>query len=140
MPRRQVHQLIGGITGAAAAAKSLPEGHRDRDVLEVVGALLFGIIGGSVPDTAEPATSPNHRGIAHAAAPCAAGLAVLYPRSREWQAEMRSRADAERLKQGHTTLIEVLLRVVAGAPAGFLAGYASHLALDTFTPKSIALL
>jgi membrane-bound metal-dependent hydrolase YbcI (DUF457 family) len=36
--------------------------------------------------------------------------------------------------------LELLLRLAAGAMAGALGGYGSHLALDAFTPRSLPLI
>jgi hypothetical protein len=64
----------------------------------------------------------------------------------EWQAALRSQVDrfAAMRMQTESPLVQVLFwiaeyfcRFVAGLTAGVLAGYASHLTLDFFTPASL---
>jgi hypothetical protein len=64
----------------------------------------------------------------------------------EWQAWLRAQADRPIRKMrvespsGHQSfflLAEYFCRFLAGLIAGVLAGYASHLVLDFFTPMSL---
>ena len=67
----------------------------------------------------------------------------------QWQAYFR--AEAQRYAQssaastsvlpqiGHRAL-EIIFRFLSGLLAGLLAGYASHLALDSLTPSSLPVL
>src|SRR6266568_3964936 len=67
----------------------------------------------------------------------------------QWQANLRT--EAQRYAQlraaspallptiGYAVL-EFILRFLSGLPAGLLAGYASHLALDSLTPSSLPIL
>jgi hypothetical protein len=64
----------------------------------------------------------------------------------EWQAALRRHADgfAALRTQTESPLLQALFwiaeyfcRFVAGLAAGVLAGYASHLTLDFFTPASL---
>jgi hypothetical protein len=66
-----------------------------------------------------------------------------------WQAQLRAEASRRAsLRQPAVTsferfwqvLVEILCRLGAGALAGLLAGYGSHVALDAFTPASLPLL
>jgi len=50
---------------------------------------------------------------------------------------MSAATPLERLWQG---LVELLCRIGAGALAGLLAGYCSHVALDALTPAGLPLL
>lgn len=65
------------------------------------------------------------------------------------QSFFRSRADRQEAlaKQAQTTvselwhyLLELLCRLLAGAAAGVLGGYGSHLVLDSLTPQSLPLI
>lgn len=102
-----------------------------------------------LPDIIEPAIHPGHRSVAHGAAPAVA-LGVLASRHLDsWQASLRARADrqAALAMQSQSTLpqlwhavLEFFFRLLAGAVAGALGGYGSHLALDAFTPRSLPLI
>ena len=74
------------------------------------------------------------------------GRVVVRENLPEWQAALRSHADrlAAMRMQTETPLLQALFwiakyfcRFVAGLAAGVLAGYASHLILDFFTPASL---
>jgi len=113
-----------------------------------VGA-LGGRLGARVPDWLEPATSPNHRGVMHSAA-VGTGLGVVLHRAcSSWEQWARSKADEFEAKRQASDdplmnfvylVAEYALRIGVGVPAGMVAGYLSHLALDMTTPKSIPLL
>lgn len=66
-----------------------------------------------------------------------------------WQAALRTQADRFAVMRTQTTsapqqlflwLAEYFCRFLAGLIAGVLAGYASHLTLDFFTPMSLPVL
>ncbi len=146
MPNRKVHLAVGvpaGVIGSLVSAQRQPL--RDR-FLEGVGGGL-GAVGGSLfPDAVDVPDSPNHRGIAHGALPLA-GLAYVgvknlrgaqdYLRTQADRFALLCRSEADPLLSLIYGLIEVILRVLAGAVVGFAVGYASHVALDLTTPRSV---
>jgi membrane-bound metal-dependent hydrolase YbcI (DUF457 family) len=147
MPNYITHARAGVAAGGIAAAyraRALPT---DQLVAETIGGLIGGWIGGALPDVLEPATSPNHRKLAHSAV---TGGALCFARLAEWQADCRASAEAanERLRvcqpgsgEHSRAQWEVLFwRLLAGALVGVVAGYASHLALDAGTPRGLPLL
>lgn len=147
MPNRHTHLGVGVGTGALAAgyrARTEPIRHL---VAELVGGAIGGGVGGVTPDILEPATSPNHRDVAHSVA---AGAVIVWMGVANWQAYCRNRAClSDQLAcrteihpdvRASAELRAVLWRMLAGAIVGFAAGYLSHLALDATTAKRIPLL
>jgi len=116
-------------------------------LMEVAGGFLGGALGGMMPDVLEPATSPNHRKLAHSVVML--GTLTL-ARVVEWQTGCRRRAaeDAEVASslllgskaRADAELAAVVWSFFAGFIAGFVAGYASHLGLDATTLRSLPLL
>lgn len=144
MPRRGMHVQVGIVTGGVAAGWSARHAAGGEQLSEIVGGLVGGWLGGLMPDWLEPATSPNHRGLAHSLS----GLGLLTAANwGEMQAACRmnaARCDTEALRHSADSQMcrkfrnEALLwRLVAGVLIGFAAGYASHLLLDAGTPKGI---
>lgn len=144
MPRRRTHVFAGAASGAAFAAYRSWDAPPPQLVAETLGGLVGGCFGGILPDLLEPATSPNHRHLAHSVV---AGGALTLARIGEWQASCRLAADAamdrsrrhavdcpER-RQAETEAI--FWRFFAGALVGLVAGYASHLILDATTKRSL---
>ncbi|MDE3152801.1 MAG: metal-dependent hydrolase [Gemmatimonadota bacterium] len=146
MPNHRTHIrtgiAVGGLTALARAAAQ-PD---MCCLVEALGGLAGGAIGGIAPDVLEPAISPNHRKLAHSVATAGA---ISLAKVAEWQdmcrrrgatatqtalscaAGTRERADAEFAAFGWSFL--------AGFIAGFFAGYASHLALDAVTARGLPL-
>jgi membrane-bound metal-dependent hydrolase YbcI (DUF457 family) len=146
MPGRKVHGLVGLAAGGAMAAYRAPEAPRPEQVVETLGGIVGGYLGGLVPDGLEPALHPNHRGIAHSLA--ALGCLGLV-RLSELQAQCRTNAEiCIRRKSVHAAdgperqkaEFEALAwRFVAGLIVGFTVGYASHLVLDAGTKRGLPL-
>lgn len=149
MPNGRTHKVVGAVAGGSFAlvrSAGQPAAHR---TVETAGGVLAGVGLGVLPDVLEPAIHPGHRSVAHGAAPAVA-LGVLASRHLDsWQASLRARADRQGAlaMQSQSTLaqlwhafLELLLRLAAGAVAGGLGGYGSHLALDAFTPRSLPLI
>lgn len=147
MPRRSTHAIAGigaGVVTAAIRAKDLPE---DCKLAELVGGAVGGWLGGVLPDVIEPATTPNHRNVAHSVA---AGGGLTLAKVADAQAKCREQAAfyAERVRtagltdadRSHAQLMMLAWHFIAGAAAAFVAGYASHLTLDALTKKSIPLI
>lgn len=147
MPNRGTHVAAGAIVGGATALVLANERPPTAAWPELAGGLLGGALGGILPDVLEPATSPNHRKLAHSVV-VAGSLALA--EVTEWQAACRARSAARSeaaalLPLGSRERSEAELAVLwwsflAGLIAGFFAGYASHLALDALTPRSLPLL
>ena len=147
MPNRRTHTEVGAITGVATAlflAKGQPTAFF---LAEAAGGLLGGALGGIAPDVLEPATSPNHRKLAHSLV--TAGTLTL-ARVTEWQSDCRRQATARAhaaltclpgsRERSDAELAAVAWSFLAGFIAGCFAGYASHLALDSMTTRSLPLL
>jgi membrane-bound metal-dependent hydrolase YbcI (DUF457 family) len=147
MPNRNAHLIGGGVAGLAAglyATRALPEHQRG---IEIVSAVVGGLIGGVLPDVLEPATSPNHRAEFHS---LVMGMGVGAAATAEWQARCRARAlecdgRAALLVEGSPErsseeAAAFWWRVLAGLLVGFLAGYGSHLVMDFTTTRALPLI
>ena len=113
---------------------------------EAAGGAVGGYGGGVLPDRIDVATHPGHRAEAHSMAITGTVGWIVRENLPEWQAALRIHADrlAAMRMQTETPLLQALFwiaeyfcRFVAGLAAGVLAGYASHLMLDFFTPASL---
>ena len=145
MPRRRVHVAAGGAIGIAigvATSRKLPRGHQDT---HMAFAGIGGVLGSVAPDVLEPATSPNHRAFFHSVAAC---VALSAARAADWAskchraaAECGSRASAatDEAVRRWENIKAFLWRALAGFLIGLVAGYASHLALDATTSRSLPL-
>lgn len=146
MPNYRTHLGAGTIAGGAVAGLLAREQPSAAALSELVGGLLGGAVGGVLPDVLEPATSPNHRKLAHSVV--VAGSLTL-AQVTEWQAACRRRAvvhtQAALLLQpgcrerSDAEFAAMWWSFVAGFTAGFFVGYASHLALDAVTTRSLPL-
>jgi membrane-bound metal-dependent hydrolase YbcI (DUF457 family) len=140
MPDRTTHAFVGAALGAGAAGLRVSDIPQSQAIPEVIGGVIGGLLGGILPDVLEPATSPNHRQIAHSLV-AAGGLGLT--RVAEWQAACRSRADAVGQRavllplgcaeRNEAAFTAALWRLLAGVIVGLAIGYASHLALDACT-------
>ncbi len=150
MPNRQTHVTMGTLAGGALAAYRAREQKSLNILLEVIGGCIGGHIGGRLPDVIEPASWPGHRQLAHSViAGGAVGFSV-YELLGKWEKLCRSNAEIYSQQKTNEsvsafnnifdTLIEILLRVVAGFLSGLGAGYLSHLTLDTSTPNGLPFL
>lgn len=148
MPNGKVHTFVGAGSGAALTiycGRSHEPGVR---FIEAVGGGLGGYLGGKLPDMLEPAVSPWHRDLAHSWATGTAVVAAL-PRLKPWEQYCRQRAaqygalrsspGVDPLTRFLHGLLELFWRLAAGFASGLAAGYASHLALDAFTPSGLPL-
>ena|SRR2546422_581835 len=146
MPGRRVHTLAGAVAGGGYAYyRARGESDTSR-LLEAAAGVASGALAGCLPDILEPARTPNHRGAAHSVA---TGYIVAAMELDEWSRHCRGRAEHYRqrqLQQGLEPirralywLAEMLWRLAAGCLNGLQAGYASHLALDMLTPRTLPL-
>lgn len=115
----RAHKVIGAGAGTAVGLAKVIRDREQYDKLEGTGivavAAAGGMIGGMLPDILEPATSPNHRGVAHSflALLCLILLGVFL-----WN------------RKDKITLVQAF-------GEGLVAGCVSHLAADSLTPKGL---
>ena len=149
MRNRDVHLPIGAVSGVAYAGY-LAWGPPAPHLLgEAAGGLLGGIGGGLVPDWIDTPCSPRHRAEAHSMSITGTVGYFISGQLPAWRSSLRNKADDYAQKRAASTaflpqigygFLELLFRFLAGALAGLLAGYASHLALDSLTPSSLPIL
>lgn len=147
MPNQATHEVVGAASGAAFTLLRVSDAPTPHAFAEVLGGAVGGWVGGLLPDVLEPATTPNHRKLAHSVV---VGGALTLARLAEWQAACRTEARscvarALVLAVGsdarHRAERDALVwRFLAGILAGLVAGYASHLLLDAGTAKGLPLL
>lgn len=147
MANYRTHLATGTVVGGIAAGLLATHVAPPFAAAEVAGGLLGGAIGGIMPDVLEPATSPDHRKLAHSVVAAGAlGLADVTQR----QAACRGRATLHTLNAASlplgcrercdAELAAAWWSFLAGLVAGFCVGYASHLAMDALTAKSLPVL
>ncbi len=145
MANRDVHMVAGAVAGGAAAAYLARDQQFGYYLLELAGGAAAGIVGAQLPDIFDPPTHPGHRSLGHGLVPAGAALTAVGARLDRAQRQLRQTAERHRAARESATalerlwhwLMEILSRFAAGAVAGLAAGYASHLALDAFTPRSL---
>lgn len=149
MSNSRTHRAIGTVAGAGYALTKANQQAPEHVLLEVFGGALAGNFGARLPDVFDPPLHPGHRSLAHGIVPVAAAGRAAMNALDGWQAQLRAEANRRAgLRQSAATtlerfwqyLVEILCRLGAGALAGLLAGYGSHVALDAFTPASLPLL
>jgi hypothetical protein len=149
MPNRDVHLYAGAAAGTLYSGY-LAWGQPAPHILaETVGGTLGGIAGGLLPDRIDTPSSPRHRAEAHSLSITGTLGYVVIDQLPVWQDSLRGSAEyysqaraasPALLSQIGYGVLEFLFRFLAGALAGLLAGYASHLALDSLTPSSLPIL
>ena len=149
MPNRDVHLPVGAMSGATYAAYHAWGQPGPYVLAEAAGGLVGGIGGGLLPDWIDTPCSPRHRAEAHSMSITGTVGYYMNQQLPQWQANLR--AEAQRYAQlraastsvlpqiGYSAL-ELIFRFLSGLLAGLLAGYASHLALDSLTPSSLPVL
>lgn len=146
MPSHDVHWQVGTVSGGTYAlymSCGQPPWHV---IAETAGGAAGGFVGGVLPDQIDTPDSPWHRAEAHSMAITGTAGWFLSQDLPEWQSQLRAQADRfaamkreSALHQFFYWLAEYFCRFLAGLIAGVLAGYASHLTLDFFTPMSLPL-
>jgi hypothetical protein len=150
MPNKPIHLATSGSAGLVFAYMNAPaEGTGFDRFLETTGGSLGGALGGLLPDVFDPPCHPHHRSLAHGVLPVVAGAGVWVGGLAGWQVSLRNQADAFALKRLNSVdplmaalygFVEMALRVLCGAVAGFGAGYLTHVALDFTTPCGLPLI
>jgi inner membrane protein len=119
MSSAAVHQ--GAALACGAVTTILAECPEDERLW--LGILLIGggLLGAKLPDVFEPAIHSHHRKFFHSLV-VAGGLAWAIRKVLDWPRETREQ------------------RLLRAAVLGVAVGYASHLALDAMTPRSLPLI
>ena len=147
MPNRPVHALSSTPAGAAYSFYKSNNQSGLAKLLESAGGALGGYIGGILPDGIDPPLHPGHRSLAHGLAPVTTGATFWYRSLDDWKNHLRQVADqaygrAMSTDFASTTwhaFAEWVLRLLSGFPAGFGAGYITHVALDFAMPRCLPL-
>jgi hypothetical protein len=150
MPNRDIHVPVGMTAGLVTALYFSKDQKGEDRIWEAIGGVLGGYGGGRFPDVFEAAkNNPYHRAFTHSLVAGTTVSITAKEATDAWVAFFREKADgcAERRKTANLTesdklfvgIFEILLRVAAGIGPGFVAGYASHLALDACTRRSLPL-
>jgi len=149
MSNRSTHLVVGTPTGLVVAGYLARNERPAAFAVETAGGAIGATLGALGPDLAEPALHSWHRSTAHSYAAAAVILATTAQAIPRWQdycraqaqshneARARATRDAARLFHG---FMAFLWHFLSGFVAGLPAGYLSHLALDSFTPRGIPLL
>lgn len=142
MPDDRTHRAIGTLAGGG---QRRPE----HLLLEVLGGLVAGNLGAWLPDVFDQPLQPGHRSVGHGIVPVATAATTAVRALDSWQSRLRTEADrraalrtsaATPLQRLWRAVLELLCWLGAGALAGLLGGYGSHVALDAFTPAGLPLL
>lgn len=149
MPNLNCHRQIGRCAGAVAAIVCAQDQDPLGLLLEAIGGVLGGDLGGRLPDGFDPPIHSYHRSLGHGVAPSLAVGRALVIRVPAWQEALRDHArryehqwqfGASEKERNSALLRMTLCRLLAGAIPGLIAGYASHLVLDLGTPRSLPLI
>lgn len=135
MPNRTVHIPAGVASGATfASVRAINE--RDEVIYaRAIGGLIGGYFGAQLPDIIDPSTNgPNHRSLGHGVLPNACAAAYLQKPYEDLRGYLSVRAE-----EYNTPIPSALIQCLIGMLDGFIAGYVSHLVLDSFTPKGLPL-
>lgn len=146
MPNRKEHQVVGGAAGSMLAGLWAASRNGTAHPSIVVGGLLGGFMGASIPDAIDTPDSPNHRGAGHSlalAGTIGAGCTASLPNLIEDVVRAQEIVDSY-VEQGLTVPLLFELRLhfallVLGFFWGVPAGLVSHLVLDGETPDGIRL-
>lgn len=148
MASRKEHIDLGAPLGVVIAfALAVLDGQSlENALIEAAGGGGGGYVGAIAPDFIEPATSPNHRQFAHSrlagfsiASLTIANVRVLQNRLRaeaDWL-DAQAAATPDRWESLNLRAQAISLRMLVGVLPGLAAGYLSHLALDSTTPKGL---
>jgi inner membrane protein len=135
MGNRSDHYPAGACFGGLVAALSALVANRAPTWAEVLGGAAAGLVTSALPDVLEPATHPGHRGVAHSVAALGTGVGLGLPAAHRFQDRV-ARASGDETDP----VKRFMAQFCAGAAAGAVAGYGSHLLLDATTPRSLPLI
>ena len=146
MPNRAQHVAVAIPVGVAFSLSKSRHTNTLQSFLEVIGGGIGGALGGVFPDRIDLPTDPHHCGMAHGIVPALhfGSLAVQHlDTGQQWLRNQAEFCRQARLCVGSPALAlwygfwEWVFRLLAGALAGFVAGYASHVILDFQTPDRL---
>lgn len=149
MPNGPVHRRFGAGVGTGMALVKALDQRPAHLLLEGVGGTIGGMVGARLPDMLDLPTSPNHRSTAHAVLPVSVAGVTLLKNVDQMQSCLRQYADefanagaqsSSSLESAYYSAMEVLFRLAVGMIPGLLAGYASHLVLDSRSAKGLPVL
>lgn len=135
MPNRDVHVKVGvgsAIFTTVATAIVLDEKLTFEEMLmRILGATIGGYVGARIPDIIDPSSrGPNHRSIGHGVV----SNGAIYAYGKDKFLDTREKLSKETDNQNR-----LFNQFIVGAMEGFVAGHASHLILDSRTPKGLPL-
>lgn len=146
MPGKDAHTLAGAGAGLLVEVFSPSQLVGLDQFWYLTGLASGGATGGRLPDVFEPAWCPNHRQFFHGIIPT---IAVAHIFAKNYAAACRCTLDWARrgesgflwpeMYDGGRGVPRAMRMFIAGFLRGIVAGYASHLALDAFTPRSLPL-
>jgi hypothetical protein len=149
MANSREHIFWGAIAGAGVCLANAWMAGQKVSLSEFLGSTLSGALLAKLPDFLEPATHPNHRSFFHSTMfagtvlPTAWSIAqqqreeeIRLAQECEWHATISSNGQEKRIWKEQASVH----RFYAGMALGFIPGYASHLAADALTPKSLPFL
>lgn len=143
------HRLAGMALGAGFACYQARKQSPEDLLIEALGGVIGGNLGARMPDIIDPPLHPRHRSLGHGVVPVGAGAYASVRSLQGWQEFLRREANrrAELSPVANSPLeslwhwvVSLLCRLGAGAVAGFLAGYGSHILMDAVTPSSLPLI
>lgn len=149
MPNRHVHLPVGAMSGAAYATYHAWGQPGPYVLAEAAGGLVGGIGAGLLPDWIDTPCSPHDRAQAHSMSITGTVGYYMNQQLPQWQSNLRAEAQRyAQLRVASTSVLpqigygalELIFRFLSGLLAGLLAGYASHLVLDSLTPSSLPVL
>jgi len=154
MPNGPTHQLLGALSGAAAAHHYVspclsPVDSEAGTPLLIVGGLVAGGFGGRLPDLLDPPIQPNHRAFFHsivlgAAVAGAAVFTVKKLRLLSGSPLKDKRSGARSTTGGDETVpstsISLDQALLFALVLALLVSVLSHLGADSGTPKGLPIL
>lgn len=135
MADRREHNTFGAILGGLAAALSSRATNGGDLLREIIAGAAGGYLGSSLADVLEPPTSPNHRSVFHGIA--LNGLAAYHGTGPLLRWRTRGGQPATDPAGAPTNRDDALMSAFA---LGAASGHASHLLLDSETPRGLPLL
>ncbi len=149
MAKRSEHLFWGGIAGAGICLATAALNQKKLSLPELIGAILSGTLAATFPDRLEPAIHPNHRAFFHSVAFAGVGLPPLWAMAQQTRARHLRAASFCEWQAAHAQSQHDIAswqeqvefhKFFAGVLLGLIPGYASHLAADAATPKSLPLI
>ena len=146
MPDARFHARTSTVAGGIAALVASRGQPAPERMLEFIGGIIGGRIGGMAPDRFDPPTSPRHRSLGHGVGSAGALLIWFFQnleRGQKWfrktaeRCEQKLVATRDSASRVWLTLLLFLCRLLTGLCAGVLAGYAAHLTFDAMTPAGL---